>query len=386
MNLSRAEARQASQLAFANSGAELEVGQQAALPLPLTELIAITPDSPWVVQHFAGGLTAEVFHLLIEGRHYTLKKKRPHCLVQNVDGQTSFLNEVQRRHDFEALKQQDPAAYAGIVDTVYASYRHGIILSDWIDGQEIACYTPEVLDSLFFTLMRMERGGVFELDPSYGNLLWQPGVGVRFYDFGYAYRFDPLTEFNPDGLENPLFHAAERFETRCFMLHVLDLEELLGLPAALRLFRLEKQVALEHYQQKLAWLEANGGSEAVRAQVRHYLALWQAGLADDAALHRLYRLESFRSCLLDVHDDLSGKSCNQDTLTKAQKVIAAVSADYDFIREQDGFFWGDEARSRDELLVRYYAMLAQAQQYQLSDLGGFNAWRERRRAHLAEHY
>ena len=77
MNLSRAEARQASQLAFANSGAELEVGQQAALPLPLTELIAITPDSPWVVQHFAGGLTAEVFHLLIEGRHYTLKKKRP---------------------------------------------------------------------------------------------------------------------------------------------------------------------------------------------------------------------------------------------------------------------------------------------------------------------
>ena len=90
-------ARQQAQLAFATSDQPLIVGDVAACPLPPAELAALTTDSPLVVEHFGGGLTARVLHLCIDGEHYTLKQKRAEALVRNIDGETSFLNEVQRR-------------------------------------------------------------------------------------------------------------------------------------------------------------------------------------------------------------------------------------------------------------------------------------------------
>ena len=52
------------------------------------------------------GLTARVFQLKLAGAAYALKKARPNCLVQNLDGQTSFLNELQRRAEIDALRQR----------------------------------------------------------------------------------------------------------------------------------------------------------------------------------------------------------------------------------------------------------------------------------------
>ena len=101
-------ARQQAQLAFAASNQPLVVGDVAACPLPPAELAALTTDSPLVVEHFGGGLTARVLHLCIDGEHYTLKQRRAEALVRNIDGETSFLNEVQRRADFTRLKA-DPA-------------------------------------------------------------------------------------------------------------------------------------------------------------------------------------------------------------------------------------------------------------------------------------
>lgn len=386
MPSARALQRQARQLALLHGGEDLVVGSPDALPLPLATLRTLTADAPAVRAHFAGGLTAEVFRITVDGRDYTVKRARQACLVHNADGETSFLNEVQRRRDFEALKQQDRAGYAGIVDTLYASLRDGLIVSPWIDGEEILRYTPEVFDSVFFTLMQMARGGVFECDPTHGNLLWVPGAGVRFFDFGYAYPFDPRCDINSDGLDLPVFHAAERFETRCFMLHLLDLEELLGRERALALYREEKTAALQHYMAHRDWLAAEGGSAEVLAHVEHWIGLWRDGLSGDDALWRLYRLESFRSCLLDVHDDLSGRSCTPDTLLKAGKVIEAVESGYDFIHAHNGFFWGDERLGRDALLAQYRGFLAEAARTQQADLSGFEAWRTRRRARMAELY
>ena len=60
-------ARQQAQLAFAASNQPLVVGDVAACPLPPAELAALTTDSPLVVEHFGGGLTARVLHLCIDG-------------------------------------------------------------------------------------------------------------------------------------------------------------------------------------------------------------------------------------------------------------------------------------------------------------------------------
>lgn len=381
-----AEARRARQLAFLASGQDIEVGNPAHLPLPLEQLCATTPDSPWVAQYFGGGLTAEVFRIDVEGRRYTLKKKRARILVQNPDGQTSFLNEVQRRRDFTALKAGDPAGYAGIVDTVYASLAHGIILSPWIEGTEIEVFDRRTLDSIFHTLIQMALGGVFECDPTNGNLLIDAAGQVHLYDFGYAYAFDPCQDFNSDGTALPVFHCAERFETRAFMIHLLDIDAEIGRPAALALYRIEKEVALHHYQRMLAALTARHASTAVQHFIQHHIDLWHEGLRDDASLERLFTLEAFRSCLLDVHDDVSGQSANPDTLRKADHVIAAVRDHYAFIRDRQGFFWGDEACSREALLARYESLKGQARACQLAHLDGFLQWRSRRIANVRQHY
>ncbi len=381
----KAEERRAFQLAVLSTGQEIEAGGREALPVPLAELETVDRESPLVSRYFGGGLTAEVFKLDIGGRAYTLKKKRREILVQNTDGQTSFLNEVQRRRDFEALKARDPEGYAGIVDTVYASLKHGVILSPWIEGEEIAFYTREVLESIFFTLIQMEMGGIFECDPTSGNLLLCPDGRVLMYDFGYAYPFDPVSEFNSDGIESPVFHAAERFETRAFMMHLLDIEMEVGRAYALALYRVEKEVALKHYRRKLAWLHEKGAPEHVLSFVSRFISLWEEGLRDNGALDRLFTLECFRSCLLDVHDDISGRSCNPDTILKARHVIDAADRHYAFIRENGGFFWGDESLSREDLLVRYRTLEEEAKALQLADLGGYGLWKARRIESLS-HY
>ena len=102
--MSLEQERQRAQLSWLASGRPLEVGERSTLPLPLETLKTLTAESPHVVQAFDSGLTALVYRLRAGGRDWTLKRQRPESLVRNVDGQTSFLNEVQRRADFTALK------------------------------------------------------------------------------------------------------------------------------------------------------------------------------------------------------------------------------------------------------------------------------------------
>jgi hypothetical protein len=128
--------RHAAQLAFVASGAELEIGTPDDCPFPLDQLVSTQGDEPYVRERFSAGLTAHVYRLHAGGQDWTLKRARAQCKVQNVDGQTSFLNEIQRRADLRELKR-DPLLgerLSAIVDTRYASFRHGVLLSPWIEG------------------------------------------------------------------------------------------------------------------------------------------------------------------------------------------------------------------------------------------------------------
>lgn len=381
-----AERRRAFQLAFLASGQDIIVGDAGALPLPLDDLKKTEQSSPWVVQYFGGGLTAEVYRIRAGGRDFTLKKKRDEILVKNTDGETSFLNEVQRRRDFEAHRARDPEGYAGIVTTVYASLSDGIILSPWIEGGEISRFNGRIFASVFRDLIMMERAGIFECDPSSGNLLVTDDDQVIMFDFGYAYPFNPRTEYNSDGRIFPFFHAVERFETRCFMQHLMDIDEIAGRVPMLALYREEKLAALSAYQDKLVWLADNDGEPDIIQYVSAFTELWCAALASDAALEQCHALESFRSYVLDLHDDVGGRSCNPDTLRKADRVLACIEKDHAFIAEHNGYFFGDEQRTREELLERYRAMRAEAERYQIDNLEGFNQWRARRIENIRKHY
>src|SRR5262249_36916197 len=160
------------------------VGDEATLPLSLQTLCASDAGQPHVVQRLDSGLTAVVLRLRANGRDWTLKRARPRPLVKNVDGQTSFLNEVQRRADLEVLKRADPTRGPGIVDTHYASYRRGVILSPWIAGEHVHEWDERRLQQLLHTACALWVEGLFEWDLCNGNIL-DDGRQIRLFDFGY---------------------------------------------------------------------------------------------------------------------------------------------------------------------------------------------------------
>ena len=382
----KSEQRQKYQLDFLASGENIIVGNENNLPLPLGEILKITKEDGPVEKYFSGGLTAEVFKLKIGESSYTLKKKRSQILVGNVDGQTSFLNEVQRRRDFEELKKINRDKYTGIVDTIYANLNCGVILSKWIEGREIEKYDRDIIDSIFYNLYNMEIGGVFECDPSNGNLLLTENNKVVMFDFGYAYPFDYLTDFNADGLEEPLFHLAERFETRCFFQLLLDIEKTLGIDKALSLFKIEKEIALKYYSLKLESVIKNNGINIIIKYLEYFINLWRECMNNNDKLSNLYSLDLFRSFLLDVHDDLSGKSCTPDTLEKINEVIDIAKNNYDFIKSQNVLFFGDEKLGKKNLLDKYENYRTDVIRYQLKELYGFNLWKKNRIDKIKKNY
>ena len=124
--------RQQRQQAFDRSGEPLIVGDVSHCPLPPETLAALGPDSPYVVQVYGSGLTGEVYRLRIAGKEYNLKKRRAIAGVANLNGQLSFLNEVQCRQALQRLKDNPgPALHPHRSDAVCRlSPRHPALTVD----------------------------------------------------------------------------------------------------------------------------------------------------------------------------------------------------------------------------------------------------------------
>lgn len=337
------------------------------MPLPVDVLAGTNAGSAHVVEAFASGLTAHVYKIHVAGRDWTLKRKRAQSLVKNADGETSFLNEVQRRRDFAELKADPKTAprFTHTVDTEYASLRDGVILSPWIEGEPLQRFDGRVFDQLFATIVALELHGLFEWDFCPGNIL-DDGTRLMLFDFGYMYRFDPRSHCNNNGLATPLFHGIERFETRNFFDFLLRNPGRLDECGLLALFREEKRFALKHYEHKLVQLEELKSLAPVLAWQASINRRWERALRSEAALQQLYLVEGFRSNVLDLLDDLHGKSCTALTLQKADVAVALLQHHFTLLQEQDGLFFGDERMSQAELIAKYRQLKERAREYQLS--------------------
>jgi len=359
--------RQLAQQAFADSGQNIEIGTLQGFPLTLQQLQNTTKDSSYVLQTFNSGLTAVVHHIQVNGQSWTLKLKRPVSLVNNIDGQTSFLNEVQRRRDLVKLKQVQPENFKHIVDTQFASFQDGIILSPWIEGKPITVLNKEIFQQVFTVISNLELSGLFEWDFCPGNILLDTQNEIKLFDFGYMYLFDPKCHFNSNGQNTPLFHGVERFETRFFFDFLLKNPLKLGRDALLALYKIEKQCALQAYRRKLAKLIALGANKEVISRQQAINQRWQTALANDRALQDLYLLESYRSNVLDLLDDLHGQSCTAYTLKKADLVLHIISKQFEKISASDGFFFGDEQLTKNELISKYRQFRQDAERFQLKN-------------------
>ncbi|MBW3694569.1 hypothetical protein EK599_02625 [Vibrio sp. T187] len=363
MNLE--QQRQSAQLQFQQSDQNIVCGSLEAIPLTLDELKNTTANSPYVVETFSSGLTAIVYHLHVDGVDWTLKCQRPQSLVKNVDGETSFLNEVQRRRDLNLHKQNNPKLFKHIVDTQYASFRDGIILSPWIVGEPLQQLTKNIFEQVFATIVNLELSGLFEWDFCPGNILLTPQQQVRLFDFGYMYQFDPTQHFNSNGTDTPLFHGVERFETRFFFDYLLKQSQVLNVQQQFDLYRLEKTCALDAYLTKLEKLKQMNANSVVLTHHQTIIQTWQHALESDDALQDLMLVEQFRSNVLDLLDDIHGKSCSQYTLQKADFVVERIELHYELLKQKQGFFFGDESLTQAELINKYTALKQSALDFQI---------------------
>lgn len=106
--------------------------------------------------------------------------------------------------------------FTHIVPTLYADYRLGILLSPdrWRADTPV---NPAADRPAIYYSGSLRRTGADGWDLCSGNLLVDRQEQLWLFDFGYMYPFDPLREFNSNGLADPLFHFVERFETRFFL-------------------------------------------------------------------------------------------------------------------------------------------------------------------------
>lgn len=357
--------RQQAQINFEKSEMNIEVGIAAQCPIDPVLLSKTDIHSDYVVQTFESGLTAEVYRIRFEGKDYTLKKKRAVSGVSNVDGQTSFLNEVQRRNDFHNLKKEpaNAKALSCIVDTVYANYRLGVILSPWIEGEKVAAVTADLVHQLLNTLVTCEKFGLMEWDLCSGNMLIDEKGKLTLFDFGYMYPMNPLTDFNSNGVSDPIFHAVERFETRFYFGFLLQSN--LTLDAQLENYRMLKHASFEAFREKLGWLKEQKASQQVLEHFAGIITKWCQVLESDKELKKLFHAESFRSHVLDIEDDLHGQSCTPITCMRIDEVINCLERDFDALVEQGALFYQNEGRSQADLIASYREKRVLAEKFQL---------------------
>ncbi|WP_047196683.1 hypothetical protein [Caldimonas brevitalea] len=357
--------RQTAHQRFLAEGHDLVFGDAADCPLPPVRLAQLTPTSPEVLRSCEEGLTARVY--CVEGARgrYAVKQARESCLVQNPDGQTSFINELCRHREIREQRRLEPDRFPGVVAPLYGSLREGLIVSPWIDGERVDDWTERRLLQVFETGRALLEHGFFEWDYSPGNVL-DDGQQVWLFDFGYQYRFDPLTQFNSAGHgdDQPMFHLAERLETRNLFAWLLKLEGAGQMPLALARFRLTKEIAVETYQHLRATLAARGAKPHVLDWLSGIVAEWQQALRGDLGV--LYLREGWRSHVLDLDDDLRGRTCTPSTLARCDWLLAALQAEGETLQRVGAFFGEDRDLTRAQRRQRYEALRREAERYQIS--------------------
>jgi len=281
-----------------------------------------------VLEVIESGLTGLVYHI-VNKDHFNLKVKRKRSKVKNIDGQLAYLNEILCRKKIEEVRNFNNIIDRGVVKTRYANYKEGIILSDWIDGRSPDSLDLKWIEQVIELALELQKHGLFEWDLSKGNILIEHGK-VKLFDFGYCYEFDPMNDYNSDGLKSKGFHPLERLETRYLMMLLLTLEDNEN-QGYLETYRRIKMIGIKYYEKYLYWLIKNSASLIVIDYYDGIIETWKTAINDIEELRKLYCIESYRAHLFDVYDDLSGQSCNEKTLTRVNALEKRLENHYDLL-------------------------------------------------------
>jgi hypothetical protein len=293
------------------------------------------------------GLTSKNFNIEVQGIKYNIKLQRRPILVQNEDGQTSFLNEIQRREELEVLRKSNPIIDQGIVKTIYANLRDGIIISEFISLDHGDPYTQENLLELRQLLFELDINGFFEWDLTASNILMRQGH-VTLFDFGYMYKYSPLLEYNNEGTKHPNFHPLERFETRYYMHYISTLNHKDSQVA----HRFYKRLMMEYFTDKAKWIKKQKGNPKIIQTYRKMAHNLSKHLKDPKLYQILYVGDMYSMLALEIRDDLSGKCCSSKTLDNVAKMKTLIQNKYSLLHASKRLLEEDNL-TKEDLLLHY---------------------------------
>jgi pentose-5-phosphate-3-epimerase len=110
---------------------------------------------------------------------------------------------------------------------------------------------------------------------------------------------------------------------------------------------------------------SEGAQTELIDQIEQLISTYQDAVRSEAKLKQLYQLEMFRSHVLDIEDDISGKSCTETTLKRIEIVQAQIAQNFKRLKLDGALFHGNANQTKQALIESYQHKLILAKSYQV---------------------
>ena len=328
------------------------IGDKTMLPVPFEMLESMTSESDTVISYKTNHIYEE-FAFTHRAKKYVLRRRIKDA-PSDTYREVLFYNNILNKRDFKIMRNfgKDASKVSFLGDTIFASFRDGMILYPMTRHTEIVKYTPEIFQKVFAVIEELEISGLFEWDFSREKLLFD-GETVLLNDHSTMFKYDPKTERSSRRNTPDYIYGAERFETRHFFDYLVVNPDGLSEDEKMSLYKIEKEQLLKHFESKYARLQ--------KMKARHTIINWNLNrieklrrmLASDLMLERTYIAEMFRSLSLELNCKLPDDVNRKNRKIKSAEILKYIEYMYDDLVAMNTIIEEDEGLTKAEMLDKY---------------------------------
>jgi hypothetical protein len=234
------------------------------------------------------------------------------------DVKHAFLHEcIIRSH---IVKIPSELVHKMIPKTLAMDYFAGIIISEHVESLPLIPLPFKLYESLFQGLWDLERSQLFSTELS-SRTLGVTSTHVVFKEVAQFVPFDPLNDYNEQGLVFPASHMIERLEKQFLIEAWADLETSDSVSAVIENIKIEKAAMLIIYMSKLRYLQTHGASVTILAWMNGLIDEVKKYLAGPDELWQEYMTNRSRGYVKDLVDELDQPSITPLTIRKLDFLI-----------------------------------------------------------------
>jgi hypothetical protein len=234
------------------------------------------------------------------------------------DVEFAFLHEcIVRAH---IVKIPSAKVHQLIPSTVAMDWFAGYIVSTHVETKPLIPLPFVLYEGLFQSLWDLERSQLFATELS-ARTLGVTTTHVVMTDVTHLVPFDPLNDYNEQGLVFPASHMIERFEKQYLIEAWADLESSDSVSAVIENIKIEKAAMLIVYMNKLRYCQTHGASVTILAWMNGLLDEIKKYLAGPDELWQEYMTNRYRGYVKDLVDELDQPSITPLTIRKLDFLI-----------------------------------------------------------------